>query len=162
MKFNIKRILPWVAVFLWMAVIYFFSAQTGEMSGDTSGSITRWLIEHIYIGFKDLAIEQQDEIMAIVHTLLRKGAHFTEYALLAILVSNAIRVYKPKILLKWLIPIGFSAVYAVTDEIHQYFVPERACRLFDVFIDTSGAAFGTIVFIVISYIIYKTKTKQKV
>lgn len=159
MKISIKKTLPWFAVFVWMAVIYFFSAQTGTMSGDTSGSITRWLVEHIYIGFNNLAADEQEAIMAVIHTIVRKGAHFSEYAVLAVLVSNAIRVYTPKRLFKWLIPIGFSAVYALTDEIHQYFVPERACRLFDVAIDTSGAAFGTALFLLIHYILYKTKRK---
>lgn len=160
MKLKIKITLPWIAVAVWMAVIYFFSAQTGMISGDTSGSITRWLVERIYIGFNELPIIEQESIMATIHTIVRKGAHFSEYAVLAVLVSNAIRVYTPKILFKWLIPIGFSAVYALTDEIHQYFVPERACRLFDVAIDTLGAVFGTALFILFSYIIYKVKNKK--
>lgn len=161
MKLNIKRKLPWLAVLLWMAVIFLFSAQTGGLSGETSGSITRWLVEHIYIGFNNLAADKQEAIMAVVHTIVRKGAHFTEFAILAALVSNAIRAYNPKALLKWLIPIGFSALYAVTDELHQYFVPERACRLFDVAIDTAGAIFGTAIFILILFIITKAKNKKK-
>lgn len=161
MKLHIKRKLPWLAVLLWMVVIFLFSAQTGGLSGNTSGSITKWLVEHIYIGFNNLAADKQEAIMAIVHTIVRKGAHFTEYAVLAALVSNAIRVYKPKTLFKWLIPISFSALYAVTDEIHQYFVPERACRLFDVGIDTVGAIFGTAIFTFSIYVICKVKNKKK-
>ena len=160
MKLGSKKYLSWLAVALWMVVIFLFSAQTGGLSGDTSGSITRWLVEHIYIGFNDLGLEQQESIMAIVHTIVRKGAHFSEFAILAVLVSNAIRFYNFKKPLKWLIPIGFSALYAVTDEIHQYFVPERACRLFDVAIDTSGAIFGTAVFVFAIFIISKFKNKK--
>lgn len=160
MKLNIKKCLPWLAVGIWMVVIFIFSAQTGTVSGDTSGSVTRWLVEHIYIGFNNLATEQQQAIMAIAHTVVRKGAHFTEFAILAALISNAIRVYNPKKLYKWLVPIGISAFYAVTDEIHQYFVPQRACRLLDVAIDSAGATFGTAVFIFTVFLIAKIKNKK--
>lgn len=157
-----KNILPWIAVGIWMIVIFFFSAQTGALSGDTSGSITRWLVEHIYIGFNDLSTIEQDSIMAIVHTVIRKGAHFSEFAVLAILISNAIKRYNLKNYLKWILPVCASAFYAVTDEIHQYFVPDRACRFFDVMIDTSGAMFGTALFMLLSFVFIKIKSKRKI
>ena len=55
------------------------------------------------------------------------------------LVANAIRSYRIPACCKWLLPVGVSGLYAVTDEIHQYFVPGRACRLLDVTVDTCGA-----------------------
>ena len=75
--------------------------------------------------------------------MIRKGAHFTEYAVLAVLVANALRLWGK---LRWYWPVVISAAYAVTDEIHQYFVPGRACHMLDVTIDTCGAIFGTAVF----------------
>lgn len=44
-------------------------------------------------------------------------------------------------------------LYAVCDEIHQYFVPGRACRVFDVLVDTAGSAF----FLIISFLYSKFK-----
>ena len=40
------------------------------------------------------------------------------------------------------IALGAAALYAVTDEVHQYFVPGRSCELRDVLVDTSGALTG--------------------
>jgi VanZ family protein len=51
-----------------------------------------------------------------------------------------------------LITVLICFLYAVSDEIHQSFVPGRACRLFDIFIDTSGSVF----FCLIYYILSKT------
>ena len=40
----------------------------------------------------------------------------------------------------------FCAFYACTDELHQYFVPGRSCRFFDVCVDSTGAFFGGLLF----------------
>ena len=55
----------------------------------------------------------------------------------------------------FLITIAICFLYAVSDEIHQYFVPGRACRLFDVLIDTSGSAFFCLVYYVYTKITNK-------
>ena len=149
----------WLAVAAWMVVIFLFSAQTGNDSGDTSGTIVRWFLGLIYPGFDAFAEVRQAEILEFWHTLIRKGAHFTEYAVLAVLVANAIRPYTLPVRPKWLLPIGFSALYAVTDEIHQYFVPGRACSAVDVGIDTCGAIFGTGVFMLVVFLVSRRKGK---
>lgn len=40
----------------------------------------------------------------------------------------------------------FCAFYACTDELHQYFVPGRSCRFFDVCVDSTGAFCGGLLF----------------
>lgn len=40
----------------------------------------------------------------------------------------------------------FCALYACSDELHQYFVPGRSCKLFDVCVDSTGAFFGALFF----------------
>ena len=143
---QIKGFLSWLAVAAWMVVIFLFSGQTGDSSGNTSGQLVRWVISIFYRGYADLPVVEQTEILEVIHLLIRKGAHFTEYAILAMLVANALGQYTLSSLRRWLIPIGVCALYAVSDEIHQYFVPERACRFLDMCIDTAGGAFGTAVF----------------
>ena len=144
-----KKYFPWLAVALWMAVIFLFSAQTGDSSGDTSGQIVRWFIGLFFPDFGELPATEQIRILDIVHMLIRKGAHFTEYAVLAMLTANALRRKDLSALPRWCVPVAFCALYAVTDEIHQYFVPDRACRFLDVCIDTAGGAFGTAVFLLL-------------
>lgn len=76
------------------------------------------------------------------NTLLKKGGHATAYALLALLYRRALRpalqsnaqLYGTA----WLL----TALYAVTDEIHQGFVPGRHATLTDWLIDGAGAALG--------------------
>jgi VanZ family protein len=53
--------------------------------------------------------------------------------------------------------VAISVVYALTDEVHQHFVPGRACRLLDVGIDTCGAIFGMCLFAVILALLRKRK-----
>ena len=40
----------------------------------------------------------------------------------------------------------FCALYACSDELHQYFVPGRSCKFFDVCVDSTGTFFGALFF----------------
>ena len=62
-----------------------------------------------------------------------------------------------------LLTLAICFLYAVSDEVHQVFVPGRAGRISDVMIDTSGAVLGILlVFSVIQLIKYrKNKTLSK-
>ena len=91
-------------------------------------------------------------MLDIVHLLIRKGAHFTEYAVLAMLTANALRKRPLSTIGRWLIPVGICALYALTDELHQYFVPERACRFLDVCIDTAGGICGVAAFMLLYFV----------
>lgn len=153
---RIKEI-AWLAVAAWMVVIFLFSAQNNTQSGDTSGMVVRWFLSLFYRGFESFSPERQMELLEAWHLVIRKGAHFTEYAVLAVLVANALRLCGK---FRWYLPVAASAVYALTDEIHQYFVPGRACRLLDITIDTCGAAFGTAVFALTIFLLNKRKTTQ--
>lgn len=150
MKRN--NMLSWAAVAAWMVVIFLFSSQTGRQSGNTSGEVIRWILGVFYRGFTDLPAAEQTAFLEVIHLVVRKGAHFTEYAVLAMLTANALRGKDLSSLLRWCVPVAFCALYAVTDELHQYFVPDRACRFLDVCIDTAGGAFGTMVFIFLGFV----------
>lgn len=149
-----KRLFSWIAVVIWMAVIFLLSAQTANQSGNLSGGIVRWFVSLFYRDFDAFSVERQNEILSVWSLVIRKGAHFSEYAVLAILLSNAFRLMEKQ---TWVLPVVISALYAVTDEIHQYFVPGRACRLLDVGIDTCGAIFGVAVFSLGVYLIKRIK-----
>lgn len=154
------RLLSAVAVLLWMGVIFVFSAQTGAISGGTSGRILKVFIGIFYPNFDSLSPDLQSSIMSVWHTVIRKVAHFSEYAVLAALSANAIRTYNLSRALKFAIPVGVGFLYAVSDEIHQLFVADRAGSPKDVLIDTSGALFGTLVFFLIYFICVKVKKKK--
>lgn len=65
-------------------------------------------------------------------------AHVAEYSILGILWY---RVLKSKIFLI----LGISMLYAVSDEIHQLFVPFRQFSILDMAADTAGICIGVIV-----------------
>ena len=136
---KIYIIISAVALLAVLITIFVLSAQNGEESSSTSGFFTD-LIEAIF---------GQPPSEAIIRTL----AHFCEFAALGFLMCNFIFALKDK--LKPLFSILFSFIYAVSDEIHQYFIPERACQLSDLAVDSAGIILGTIVFSVIYLIIRK-------
>ena len=72
--------------------------------------------------------------------LLKKAGHFVVFDVLAWLYARALHRDVPftskKLWLAW----GMAVLYAVTDEVHQGFVPGRNPRLTDLLIDAAGAA----------------------
>lgn len=70
-------------------------------------------------------------------TVLRKGAHVTEYAILGLLLVRALGREAPAFLL--------GVAYAITDEIHQHFVSGRHSSPIDVAIDSAGVVLGIVV-----------------
>lgn len=61
---------------------------------------------------------------------------------------------------KFYIPLIPCVLYAVGDEIHQYFVPERACRIFDVFVDSCGSSTGILIFLAVILLINSLSKKS--
>lgn len=70
--------------------------------------------------------------------LILKSFHLIEYAFLAILLSFAI------LKKKWVILIAY--LYAISDEVHQSFVPGRTARFRDTLIDLIGISLGILIF----------------
>lgn len=128
-----------------MGMIYGFSAQTGAQSGAMSGQITRWVLNLIVPGFGDFSAEKQEAIRSTVSFLVRKLAHFSEYALLGFSLMLHIAQIQKKIMVRlpWLWAWGVGTLYAASDEFHQSFVAGRGPSVRDVMIDSAGVIAGT-------------------
>lgn len=136
---NIRVVLT-VLLCLWMALIFFFSAQDSSRSSKVSGGFTKTVITLVYRDFDGLSDEQQAEIIRAVSHFVRKTAHFMEFFILGAIAFMLLRTFDGvPVFIGILAPLAFSAFYAVTDEIHQYFVSGRACRVSDMLLDTVGA-----------------------
>ena len=72
-------------------------------------------------------------------TILRKGAHLTEYAVLGGLLYRALG--------REALALATGIVYAATDELHQYFVRGRHASPVDVAIDAVGLAVGMLLWL---------------
>src|ERR1035437_5873862 len=128
----------WSPLLVWMLVI--FSASGDGMSFQHSsriiGPFVRWLFPHL-----------SDEAVHATVVFARKCAHLTEYAVLALLLWRVLRrPAEPKVpSWRWShagLALALAALYAATDEIHQTFVPSRQGSVWDVLLDTTGAALG--------------------
>lgn len=128
-----------------MAFIFFQSALPADLSSQESGRVVD-LIIRLFQGI--LPIDRQTMVF-----IVRKGAHFAEYTILGGFLVPAVTewmaVDKTPVpdsvrsirIISWLV----GTLYAVTDEIHQYFVPGRSCELRDIGIDSCGVLAGVLV-----------------
>lgn len=138
---------------LWMLVIFWFSAQAADDSQELSDVFVR-LLDALF----SLDIMKNDIIRDMTSFLVRKAAHMSEYAVLAILLGLTIREYKKE---PWLLfALAATAVYAATDEVHQLFVPGRSGQLQDVLIDTAGGALGLGLLALVLYLKNRWKMKE--
>ena len=139
-------LLSFLAVFALMLMIFCFSAQPAEESSYTSGQIVIWILHLVYPGFFKLSPAEQGKIWNILSVVVRKTAHMIEYALLGASLllhlrklNERIHVRKPKGL-AWLI----GALYALSDEFHQRFVPGRSGEPGDILLDCFGVLIGVL------------------
>lgn len=100
----------WLPVFAWAAVIFAFSS-----------------IPHLSTG------------LGTWDTVLRKGAHIAEYAILGALIYRALG--------REALALAVGIAYAATDEFHQHFVVGRHASPVDVAIDAVGLSLGMLVWL---------------
>ena len=143
-----------------MVTVFLFSAQVGNDSASSSSAVVS-VIRGIFVpDFDSLSVAEQETINYNLTVIVRKGAHMTEYAVLAVLaLLNCVawdvpKRYAPKLA----VAFSFAVLYAVTDELHQRFVPGRAGLFTDVLIDSAGAIVGLAV---ATGVIFLTRRKKK-
>lgn len=147
-----KRIMAisWLAVLLWMVLIFYFSSRPAVQSKELSGNVTEIVVQTVERVAPNRAADLD---IGRIHFLIRKNAHFFSYLVLGILVLNALRrsgVYGFKgIMTAFLICV----LYAILDEFHQTFVPGRSGEIRDIFIDSAGATVGILGYLGVGRII---------
>ena len=143
---RIKKIILWTIVIAYTLWIFHNSAQTGKVSANLSQTLSYRIYDHLqflhFMPFK------------LFHTLIRKFAHFSEYALLGILVStissHTIQERQQKLLI-----ILWMILAPMIDEGIQSFTPGRSAELRDCIIDICGYGSG----LLITYLLKQRKTK---
>jgi VanZ family protein len=120
-------------VVAWLCFIFF--ASTNSFSAANTSQIIGPLLHWLFPRISEAAFDE-------VHFLVRKTAHFTEYALLALLTARAFRTSpRPPLSRRWwLASFALVAVVALLDEYHQTFVPSRTASIYDSFLDMTGGA----------------------
>ncbi|MDP4119060.1 MAG: VanZ family protein [Bacillota bacterium] len=148
---SVIKVLLWSAVLIWAAVIYMFSAQPAQQSKAVSSKITeKIIVSTTHVNEKEIKqYGTRDERWAFsqmrntLTTVVRKSAHFFLYLVLGIITFMLAGRYNKNIKKIWMIALLCCLAYAISDEIHQYFVPGRACMWQDVLIDFCGSFIGS-------------------
>lgn len=136
-----------IASILSAVVIFCFSAQNGEDSTELSDGVTLQVAQVVRPDYVKLPAPARKSFLESLSHIVRKCAHFLEFALLGFNLMGFLRLRRlnagwPACMsLAW----GIAALYAATDELHQMFSEERAARGLDVLIDSSGALCGVLV-----------------
>ena len=130
MNRRASRILT-VCAAVWLLVIWGHSCMPATQSGAESGALLTvvqrllpWMTDHV----------------------LRKCAHFAEYAVLGALTAAALRTSAHFSWPRALLPGPFAAL---CDETIQLFVPGRSGRIADVWLDTAGYLTGALLTLLI-------------
>ena len=119
---------------VWMILIFCFSNQPSDESKNTSSDVTRKIVNIIY---QDTLSEQEKELkIEKIDPIIRKLAHYTIYTIGGIIIGLTITTFEIQTKKKILITQAIGSIYAITDEIHQYFIPGRSCQIKDILIDS--------------------------
>lgn len=153
-----KRTVFFIAMLLWMGVIFYFSNQNGSESSSLSSNVVFTILKVVYPSFFNLTLIKQLEILNICGLLIRKIAHMSEYAILSYLAYQWIKTLELHKQQYYIYPLLLSFLYACSDEFHQYFIVGRSASFIDVLIDT----FGALVMLGIIYVISKYLPKRKI
>ncbi len=117
----------WGPVVAWTVIL--FTLSTSVFSAANTSRffvpVLRWLLP-----------SASTATILLIHGLIRKAAHFANYAILFWLLIRGPMAGRPYVAL------GLCVAYAMLDEGHQIFVPGRTASLYDVALDSSGALFS--------------------
>lgn len=148
----IRKTITTTLVIVWFVMIYAFSAQPDVQSSQISGHVSYQIVSSCNELFElDQSVSQMEETALRIEFPVRKAAHMSEYAILALLLLSMFYAYsrrpdgKEKIYRLLFLALFCAMAYACTDEFHQLFIPGRAGRITDVLIDTTGAAIALLI-----------------
>jgi len=160
---TIQRIIGILLTITVMLIIFMMSAQNAKVSSNTSGSLIAFFAKIITPNFNSLSVEQQAQIISSYQFVVRKMAHFTIYLCLGLATSVfTLTLEKIKRFWRYSLSAFISLVYAISDEIHQLYVPGRVGAVTDVLIDFSGVLTGLILLFLLLTIIKTIKKKKSV
>jgi VanZ family protein len=133
-----RRIFWRVCACAWAVQIYLMSASPALSSDHTRSWLARFLVRWFHWS-------PPESTLRLLGLLLRKTAHVGEYALLAFLIFQALQALREPASRRAVWSFALTAAYALSDEIHQIFVPGRGASLTDWAIDLTGGIAATVV-----------------
>jgi VanZ family protein len=145
---------PWLRAW-WPALawaVFIFIMSTDMFSAAHTGSVLHWIFYH-------LDPTMPVHLFNVIHHLIRKSAHFTEYFIFCMFLYRGVRGDHRGWRWSWgLTALLIAALYASLDEIHQAFVASRTASPYDSLLDSIGAFFAFLVLYV--YFHYKKRSNE--
>lgn len=136
---------------IWLLVgVLLFIWGNSLLSAESSASFSGWFHGVLKSVLPEGTVSGEDR-------LLRKLAHFTEFALLGAVLFQLLRGKVETLPGAWLLSLGCGCAAACLDELLQHFSPGRSPQFGDVCIDTAGVLTGTLLCLAIHFI-RKSKT----
>lgn len=154
MKENFLKIILLFIILFTFYIIFQFSGQDGKKSQNVSRKISEILVNMIH-NTKNMTKYEKNKLINSYQPIVRKSAHFSIYMVLGFFIMIYMNIIKCNYKIKLIVTMLIGTSYAISDEIHQMFIPERTAKVFDVIIDTFGIFIG----IYISNIIIKIYKK---
>ena len=145
---TLLRIFLMISLICTFYIIFNFSSQNGDESGKLSRKVASKII-NTFPYTNNLSDATKEKMINQSQPIVRKLAHFSIYTVVGICIMGFISTYKMILLKKFIISLGVGILYAISDEIHQSFVPGRGASIRDVCIDTSGVIMGIIMVLVV-------------
>lgn len=141
-----------ISLLLIFQMLFIFAMSS--FGSDSSNAQSSQIIQVLHQVFPNLSSRTSELDASTLTFIVRKTAHFTEYAILGVLFYLSYRQTLPQKngLQLFVLAILSSFLYACTDEIHQLFVPGRSGQFTDVLVDTLGASFGCLILVFSNYL----------
>ena len=165
MKIKLRRkkaavVICWLLVVACMIFIFSMSAEPASESSRSSGRIIRFVLRIFVPDFDHMDADDQLLLVEKWQFAVRKGAHFSIYALLGALFVQAFLGHTDKP--RFIIPASWvcTVLYAGTDELHQRLVSGRSGEFRDVALDGAGALLGVLVSYGLTRLIAKRSAKR--
>jgi len=159
-KFDKKiqiKVVKIILIIIWMIIVFWFSNQGGTKSSGASSRVTNVVVK-VVEKVRNMEFTEQEKNQA--ELVVRKLAHYTIYMIGGFLIMNYADFTDTTRKQQIIGSLAFGAFYAGTDEFHQYFVPGRSARLFDVGIDSLGVMTGILIYIALMFCHIKNKTYE--
>ena len=158
-KINILRAILIILLIMVFIAIFNFSSQDGEKSGTLSREVTNRVTKDIK-SIQELEENKKEEVLSKIEHIIRKIAHFSIYTLVGILMMSLMSTYNLKQIKRIGISFGVGVLYAISDEFHQSFTPDRTPLATDVCIDSCGVIVGIIIVIILLKLVQKIKNDK--
>lgn len=155
------RIVTTVLTAAVMIQIFVFSTETAERSDRTSGRVTSRVIDIFYPEYDDSEPQRQKEIYDSVQHAVRKTAHFTEYAVLGLLLRFCLESWFGRRKRLAFIAWAGGTIYSGTDELHQLLIDGRSGQWSDVLLDSGGVLTGVLLACFLIWAGYRGRVRGK-